>query len=81
MTELTQEGRVLSLLENTLACPEELLVPSATLRDELGLSELDVETLRLLINRDCNVVLEKTDMAAVGTLEDLHDLVREKTGK
>jgi acyl carrier protein len=81
MIELTQEGRVLAILENTLGCPEELLTPTSALVDDLGLSTLDMETLRLLVNRDCGVLLELEDMAEVKTLEDLYDLVREKAAK
>ncbi len=81
MSELTQEARVLAILEHTLGCPEELLIPGSTLKDDLGLSPLDVETLRLIVNRDCNVVLEQEDMAAIRTLEDLHATIMEKAGK
>ena len=81
MIELTQEERVLAILENNLDCPEELLIPASTLKDDLGLNALDLETLRLLINRDCRTDLGQDEMAEIHTLEDLHDLIREKTGK
>jgi acyl carrier protein len=73
-----QGKKILDLLEGALGCPEEMLIPTSTLRDDLHLTDLDMESMRLLLNRDFKIDIQPADLALLRTVEDVLEAVRER---
>lgn len=56
----------------------EVIEEETNLRDDLGLSSLEVEDLIVSLENDYNIVFDIYDTESVNTVKDVIDLVQEK---
>ena len=71
--------RVVALLTRRLGISPEMVTPSAQLADDLGVDSVDAVEFTLGLEREFNVALPDEVIADVRTVQDVIDLVRERT--
>ena len=72
--------RVIALLTQRLGISPEMVTPAAELADDLGVDSVDAVEFALALEREYNVPLPDEVIADVRTVQDVIDLVRERTG-
>lgn len=82
MTEQEIAERVKKIMVEEFELKEEILVPTASLYDELGLDSLDSVDLVVALEREFNfkVVrnLDEEKIRAIRQLKDIHEFIMEK---
>lgn len=68
-----------SFLENTLEIPKENIFPNALLKDDIGLSSMDGIEIRLFLEKDFGIKVNRDEMLEIKTLADLYSLIQDKT--
>ena len=71
--------RVVALLTQRLGISPEMVKPAAELADDLGVDSVDAVEFTLGLEREFNVALPDQVIADVRTVQDVIDLVRERT--
>jgi acyl carrier protein len=71
--------RVVALLTQRLGISPEMVTPSAQLADDLGVDSVDAVEFTVGLEREFNVALPDQVIADVRTVQDVIDLVRERT--
>ena len=71
--------RVAALLTERLGISPEKVTPAAELAEELGVDSVDAVEFALALEREFNVALPDAIIADVRTVQDVVDLVRERT--
>jgi acyl carrier protein len=72
--------RVIALLTQRLGISPEMVTPAAELAEDLGVDSVDAVEFALALEREFNVPLPDEVIADVRTVQDVIDLVRERTG-
>jgi acyl carrier protein len=72
--------RVIALLTQRLGMPPETVTPTAELADDLGVDSVDSVEFTLALEHEFNVSLPDEVITKVRTVQDVTDLVRERTG-
>jgi len=72
--------RVIALLTQRLGISPEMVTPAAELAEDLGVDSVDAVEFALALEREYNVPLPDEVIADVRTVQDVIDLVRERTG-
>jgi acyl carrier protein len=72
--------RVIALLTQRLGIAPEMVTPAAELAEDLGVDSVDAVEFALALEREFNVPLPDKVIADVRTVQDVIDLVRERTG-
>src|SRR6267378_3493164 len=72
-------GAVVALLTQRLGISPEMVTPTAELADDLGVDSVDAVEFALGLEREFNVALPDEVIADVRTVQDVIDLVRERT--
>jgi acyl carrier protein len=73
--------QVISLLTERLGIPPEEITPSAELAEDLGVDSVDAVTFALALEREFKVSLPDELFGAVRTVQDVIDIVRERSGQ
>jgi len=71
--------RVVALLTQRLGILPEMVKPTAELAEDLGVDSVDAVEFTLGLEREFNVALPDQIIADVRTVQDVIDLVRERT--
>lgn len=71
--------RVVALLTQRLGISPEMVTPTAELAEDLGVDSVDAVEFALGLEREFNVALPDEVIADVRTVQDVIDLVRERT--
>ena len=71
--------RVVALLTQRLGILPEMVTPTAELAEDLGVDSVDAVELALALEREFNVTLPDEVIVNVRTVQDVIDLVRERT--
>ena len=71
--------RVVALLTQRLGISPEMVKPTAELAEDLGVDSVDAVEFTLVLEREFNVALPDQIIADVRTVQDVIDLVRERT--
>lgn len=71
--------RVVALLTQRLGISPEMVTPAAELAEDLGVDSVDAVEFALGLEREFNVALPDEVIADVRTVQDVIDLVRERT--
>ena len=71
--------RVVALLTQRLGILPEMVKPTAELAEDLGVDSVDAVEFTLGLEREFNVALPDQLIADVRTVQDVIDLVRERT--
>ena len=71
--------RVVALLTQRLGILPEMVKPTAELAEDLGVDSVDAVEFTLGLEREFNVALPDQVIADVRTVQDVIDLVRERT--
>jgi len=71
--------RVVALLTRRLGISPEMVRPTAELAEDLGVDSVDAVEFTLGLEREFNVALPDQVIADVRTVQDVIDLVRERT--
>ncbi len=72
--------RVIALLTQRLGISPEMVTPAAELAEDLGVDSVDAVEFALALEREFNVPLPDEVIADVRTVQDVIDLVQERTG-
>jgi acyl carrier protein len=72
--------RVITLLTLRLGIPPEMVTPTAKLAEDLGIDSVDAVEFTLALEAEFNVSLPDKVIADVETVQDVIELVRERTG-
>jgi len=72
--------RVIALLTQRLGISADMVTPAAVLAEDLGVDSVDAVEFALALEREFNVPLPDEVIADVRTVQDVIDLVRERTG-
>jgi len=72
--------RVIALLTQRLGISADMVTPAAELSEDLGVDSVDAVEFALALEREFNVPLPDEVIADVRTVQDVIDLVRERTG-
>jgi acyl carrier protein len=72
--------RVIAVLTQRLGISPDMVTPAAELAEELGVDSVDAVEFALALEREFNVSLPDEAIADVRTVQDVIDLVRERTG-
>lgn len=79
MKDIVVARRVVTLLTQRLGISPEMVIPTAELAEDLGVDSVDAVEFTLALEREFNVVLPDEVIAGVRTVQDVIDLVRERT--
>lgn len=79
MSEDLTSSRVAMVLTKRLGIPPELVIPTAELAEDLGVDSVDAVEFTLALEREFNVTLPDDIIADVRTVQDVVDLVSERT--
>ena len=71
--------RVVALITQRLGISPEMVTPTAELAEDLGVDSVDAVEFALGLEREFNVALPDEVIADVRTVQDVIDLVRERT--
>ena len=71
--------RVVALLTQRLGILPEMVKPTAELAEDLGVDSVDAVEFTLVLEREFHVALPDQIIADVRTVQDVIDLVRERT--
>ncbi len=71
--------RVVALLTQRLGILPEMVKPTAELAEDLGVDSVDAVEFTLVLEREFNVALPDQIIADVRTVQDVIDLMRERT--
>jgi len=71
--------RVVALLTQRLGISPEMVTPTAELAEDLGVDSVDAVEFALALEREFNVPLPDEVIADVRTVQDVIDLVSERT--
>ena len=71
--------RVVALLTQRLGISPEMVTPTAELAEDLGVDSVDAVEFALALEREFNVALPDQIIADVRTVQDVVDLVSERT--
>jgi acyl carrier protein len=71
--------RVVGVLTARLGISADVVTPTAQLADDLGLDSVDAVEFALALEREFNVSLPDEVISDVRTVEDVVDLVRQRT--
>jgi acyl carrier protein len=71
--------RVVGVLTARLGISPDVVTPTAQLADDLGLDSVDAVEFALALEREFNVSLPDEVISDVRTVEDVVDLVRQRT--
>lgn len=71
--------RVIALLTQRLGISPEMVTPTAELAEELGVDSVDAVEFALALEREFSVALPDEVIADARTVQDVIDLVRERT--
>ena len=77
--DLGVADRVVALLTRRLGISPEMVRPTAELAEDLGVDSVDAVEFTLGLEREFNVALPDQLIADVRTVQDVIDLVRERT--
>lgn len=72
-------GRVVTLLTQRLGMPPEAVIPTAELAEDLGVDSVDAVEFTLALEREFDVSLPDEALRDVRTVQDVIDLVRERS--
>lgn len=72
--------RVITLLTERLGIPLEAVTPTAELGEDLGVDSVDAVEFVLALEREFKVSLPDQVFGGVRTVQDVIDLVRERSG-
>jgi acyl carrier protein len=62
-----------NLLIEEFEIPEKQLLPTAHLKDDLGLESLDFVDIAVIVQKEFGLVLKGEEMTTIKTLQDLYD--------
>jgi acyl carrier protein len=62
-----------NLLIEEFEIPEKQLLPTARLKDDLGLESLDFVDIAVIVQKEFGLVLKGEEMTTIKTLQDLYD--------
>ena len=79
MDETVASQRVITLLIQRLGLAPEAVTPTAELAEDLGVDSVDAVEFALALEREFNVPLPDEVIADVRTVQDVIDLVSERT--
>ena len=73
--------RVVGVLTRRLGISPDVVTPTAQLADDLGVDSVDAVEFTLALEREFNVSLPDEIIADVRTVQDVVDLVRQRTSE
>lgn len=71
----TVEDRVVNLIAEQLDLPVEDVVPSASLRDDLGADELELQEVFMAVEEEFDIEIPDDDMEVLITVQDVIDYI------
>jgi len=77
--DATVAARVLAILTQRLGIAPEVVAPTAELAEDLGVDSVDAVEFTLALEREFNVTLPDEIIADVRTVQDVVDLVCQRT--
>jgi acyl carrier protein len=77
--DLTVADRVVAILTQRLGISREVVAPTAELAEDLGVDSVDAVEFTLALEREFNVFLPDEIIANVRTVQDVVDLVCQRT--
>jgi acyl carrier protein len=77
--DATVADRVVAILTQRLGISPEVVTPTAELAEDLGVDSVDAVEFTLALEREFNVGLPDEIIADVRTVQDVVDLVRQRT--
>jgi acyl carrier protein len=75
MTKEAIAGIIKTFLIEEFEIDEAKIVPSAHLKDDLGLESLDFVDIAVIVQKEFGLTLKGEEMTAIRTLNDLHDYI------
>ena len=70
-----------NLLIEEFEIPENKLVPTAHLKNDLGLESLDFVDIAVIVQKEFGLVLKGEEMTTIKTLQDLYDHISNRFQK
>jgi len=75
MTKEEIAGIIKTFLIEEFEIDEAKIVPSAHMKDDLGLESLDFVDIAVIVQKEFGLTLKGEEMTAIRTLSDLHDYI------
>jgi acyl carrier protein len=75
MTKEEIAGIIKTFLIEEFEIDEAKIVPSAHMKDDLGLESLDFVDIAVIVQKEFGLTLKGEEMTAIRTLNDLHDYI------
>ncbi len=75
MTKEEIAGIIKTFLIEEFEIDEAKIVPSAHLKDDLGLESLDFVDIAVIVQKEFGLTLKGEEMTAIRNLSDLHDYI------
>ena len=79
--DATVADRVVTILTQRLGISSDVVTPTAELAEDLGVDSVDAVEFALALEREFSVVLPDEIIADVRTVQDVVDLVRQRTAR
>jgi len=80
MTRQEIEDKVKEFLIEDLEIEADKIVPSATLKEDIGIDSLDFVDIVVIVERNFGFKIKPEEMAGVVTLSDFCDYIESKVG-
>ena len=77
--DTTVADRVVAILTQRLGISPEVITPTAELAEDLGIDSVDAVEFTLALEREFSIALSDESIADVRTVQDVVDLVRQRT--
>ncbi len=77
--DATVADRVVAILTKRLGISPEVVAPTAELAEDLGIDSVDAVEFTLALEREFNIALPDESIADVRTVQDVVDLVCQRT--
>jgi acyl carrier protein len=75
MTKEEIAGIIKTFLIEEFEIEEQKIVPTAHLKDDLGLESLDFVDIAVIVQKEFGLTLKGEEMTAIRTLNDLYDYI------
>ena len=75
MTKEEIAGIIKNFLVEEFEIEEEKIVPTAHLKDDLGLESLDFVDIAVIVQKEFGLTLKGEEMTAIRTLNDLYEYI------
>jgi acyl carrier protein len=80
MTRIEIEETVKNFLIEEIEVDEDVIVPEALLKDDLGIDSLDFVDIVVIVERHFGFKIKAEEMAGVQTLSQFYDYIESKAG-